>query len=64
MQMYVLASLQIDRRTSSYPDQTNVSFLFNLFYVRQLDYFILLKARHAELIPELITLHNNELIQR
>ena len=32
------------------------------FYVRLLDYIIYLKARHDELIHELITLHHHELI--
>ena len=34
------------------------------FYVKLLNYPIWLKARYAELIHELITLHNHELIQR
>ena len=37
---------------------------FFLFYVRLLDYSILLKARHDELIHESITLRNHELILR
>ena len=32
------------------------------FYVRLLEYLILLKSRHDELIQELITLHNHVLI--
>ena len=36
-------------------------FLFNLFFVQLLDYSILLKARHDELIHESITLHYHEL---
>ena len=39
-------------------------FLFNQFHIRLLDYSILLKARHNELIHELIILHNHELIPR
>ena len=39
-------------------------FLFNYFHVRLLDYSILLKARHNELIHEFIILHNHELIPR
>ena len=38
--------------------------LYFLFYVRLLDYPILLKARHDELIHKSITLHNYELIRR
>ena len=38
--------------------------MFNLFYVQLLDYSILLKARHDELIHESITLYNHKLIQR
>ena len=35
-----------------------------LFYVWLLEYSILLKARHYELIHESITLHNRKLLQR
>ena len=37
-------------------------FLSNLFYDQLVDYSILLKARHHELIHESITLHNHDLI--
>ena len=42
----------------------SVIFLFNCLYVWLLDYSISLEARHDELIHELITLDNHELIQR
>ena len=42
--------------------QNGIEHDFSKFYVQLLDYSFLLKAKHEELINELITLHNHELI--
>ena len=56
-----LAIFTGDANATITPEQFN---LFNLFYVRLLNYSILLKARHDELKHDTINLHNIELIQR